>query len=333
MTESKNRLKEFEALRGLSIVLLMILHSEILGFYVFDIHLGPLSTYVASFLLGSFFFMAGFFYEKTLNKYNGRQWKHILSKFFRIFPPYWFALFLFVFVMKFTVKRFDALAYFFNLQFIFSPAYVKQLLTLWYISVVVSFYGIYGILIARIKSNLWLLISSILIFTSLYFFHLKTDYFDPRFFDYFFIFLFGVYFSRFTQFQENAYQVSLTYKMISAILSASFFAIVQASGAEIIDGIYILAMDIFIITWVWMALDLFSRKAGDWRGWRFFSVASFMTYLYHRPIWHILALPFPDMPYKTNVVYNVLVGSIVALIAGYYLQRGYDRLLAALKLK
>lgn len=292
MTESKNRLKEFEALRGLSIVLLMILHSEILGFYVFDIHLGPLSTYVASFLLGSFFFMAGFFYEKTLNKYNGRQWTHIWSKFFRIFPPYWFALFLFVYVMKFTVKRFDASVYFFNLQFIFSPAYVKQLLTLWYISVVMSFYGIYGILILRIKSNLWLLISSIFIFIALYFFHLKTEYFDPRFFDYFFIFLFGVYFSRFTQFQENAYQVSLAYKAISAILSASFFAIVQASGAEIIDGLYILAMDIFIITWVWMALDLFSRKPGDWQGWKFLSVASFMTYLYHRPIWHILALPF-----------------------------------------
>ena len=333
MTASKSRIKEFEALRGLSIVLLMILHSEILGFYVFGIHLGPSATYVASFLLGSFFFMGGFFYEKTLIKYTNRQFSHAWSKFLRIFPPYWFALFLFVFVMGFNLKRFDAQVYFFNVQFIFSPVYVKQLLTLWYISVMVAFYALYGVLILYARTNVWLLISSVAIFTVLYIFHLRTDYFDPRFFDYFFIFLLGVYFSRFKQFQENVYEIPLTYKIISAVLSVILFAIVQATGAEIIDLLYILAMDVFILAWVWMALDLFSGKLGDWRGWGFLSVASFMTYLYHRPIWHILALPFPDMPYKTNVVYNVLFGSVAALFVGYYFQRGYDRLLAALKLK
>jgi len=333
MTEPKTRLKEFEALRGLSIVLLMILHSEILGFYVFGIHLGPSSTFVASFLLGSFFFMAGYFYEKTLTKYNGRQWAHVWSKFLRIFPPYWFALYLFVFVVRFTLKRFDSVIYVLNLQFIFSPAYVKQLLTLWYISVVVAFYVMYGILMLRIKSNLWLLVGSTAIFIGLYIFHLKTDYFDPRFFDYFFIFLFGVYFSRFQQFREKAYQIPFVYKFVVAILGLVFFEVVQLSGAEIIDGIYILAMDVFIITWVWVVLHLFRGKLGDWQGWTFLSIASFMTYLYHRSIWYILALPFPDMSYETNVVYNVLVGSVVALVIGYYIQRGYDRLLGILKMK
>lgn len=284
MTESSSRLKEFEALRGLSIVLLMVLHSEILGFYIFNVHLGPSATYVASFLLGSFFFMGGFFYEKTLTKYHGRQLAHVWSKFLRIYPPYWFALLLFIFVLGFSLKRFDGLVYALNLQFIFSPAYVKQLLTLWYISVAMSFYIIFGVLMVQVISNLWLLINSMIVFLILYFFHLKTEYLDPRFFDYFFIFVAGIYVSRFEEFYKKINLVPLTYKFVCAISSIILFALIQASNGEIITIPYILAMDIFILTWVWLALDLFSRKLGDWRGWAFLSTASFMTYLYHRPI-------------------------------------------------
>lgn len=57
--EKKQKLQEFEALRGLSILLLLALHSEVFDASVFGFPVDPLAQVVASLLLGSFFFLAG----------------------------------------------------------------------------------------------------------------------------------------------------------------------------------------------------------------------------------------------------------------------------------
>ena len=56
MTNDKQRLQEFEALRALAILLLLALHSEVFALKVFGYELGPAAEFVAAFLLGSCFF-------------------------------------------------------------------------------------------------------------------------------------------------------------------------------------------------------------------------------------------------------------------------------------
>jgi peptidoglycan/LPS O-acetylase OafA/YrhL len=180
----KQKLPEFEALRGLSIVLLLALHSEVFDSSVFGFPVDPLAQVVASFLLGSFFFLAGFFAEHSHQKKGANALSFLWSKFIRIFPPYWVALALFVFVIRFTLKQFDALMYVFNLQWLLSPVFIKRLLTLWYISVLVGYYSIFGILLFRVKSNLGLLIWSVLIFAAALVANLTVGLFEPRFFQY-----------------------------------------------------------------------------------------------------------------------------------------------------
>jgi peptidoglycan/LPS O-acetylase OafA/YrhL len=332
MTETKNRLVEFEALRGLSIVLLLLLHAHVFGLSVFGwFALNPVSAFVGAFLLGAFFFLAGYFFDMSIQRHSNNMALFIRSRFIRVFPPYWFA-FLF-FILMYTLKKFDTLVYFLNLQVIFSPTFVKPLLTLWYISLLFVFYIVFGALLWKIKSNLTLFIVSIAVFLVLYIVHLFSGLFDQRFFVYFFIFLSGVYFYRFEDVRERLFRLAFGYKVLLAALAVWVFWLVQVAELEWRNWLYILADNFFILTWVLMWLAIFRTKIGSWKIWVFFSVASYFAYLLHRPIWYGLELLVDPAIFGGEVAFHAVPASIVVLIVSYFLQLGYDRLLAALRLK
>jgi peptidoglycan/LPS O-acetylase OafA/YrhL len=333
MTEGKQRFQEFDALRGLSILLLLALHSEVFDAGVFGFEVDPLARVVATFLLGSFFFLAGFFAEFSRQKTGGNILSFIKSKVIRIFPPYWIALALFVFVLGYTLKRFDALMYVLNMQWLLSPVFIKQLLTIWYISVLVGYYLIFGILLFQIRSNLGLLIGSIVFFVPAYIINQITGLFEPRFFQYFFIFLAGIYFYRFEKFRSALFDMNILYKLVIALAALLIFWRVASMDLDVRNGFYIVTADLFILGWVLMWLSIFQTRVGNWQIWVFLSTASFFAYLYHRPIWFILRSLFGVEDGSGRVFFDLILGGTVALILGYYLQHGYDRLLAMLRLK
>lgn len=332
MTESKSRIVEFEALRGLSIFLLLLLHAHVFGLSVFGLFaLNPVSAFVGAFLLGAFFFLGGYFFDMSIQRYSQGILKFIRSRLVRIFPPYWFS-FIF-FTMMFTLKKFDTMVYFLNLQVIFSPTFVKPLLTLWYISLLFVFYIVFGILLWKIRSNIVLILVSAVIFVIVYIVHLFSGLFDQRFFVYFFVFLAGVYFFRLEGLRERLLQIPFVYKALLAALAVWVFWLVQVAELEWRNGLYILADNFYILTWVLLWLTIFRTKLGNWKIWTFLSVASYFAYLLHRPIWYGLALVVDPALFGGEVAFNAVPASIVVLIVSYYLQIGYDRLLAALHLK
>ena len=333
MTEKKQKLHEFEALRGLSILLLLALHSEVFDSNVFGFPVDPLAQVVASFLLGSFFFLAGFFAEFSRQKPGGNAISFLWSKIIRIFPPYWVALALFVFVIRFTLKPFDAWMYVFNLQWLLSPVFIKRLLTIWYISVLVGYYIIFGILLFRIKSNLGLLAGSVIVFVAAYIANLTTGLFEPRFFQYYFIFLAGVYFYRFERERNFLLGMNFLYKAVIALVVLILFWIVASTELDAPNMFFILTVDLFILGWVLMWLSIFRTQAGSWKIWAFLSTASFFTYLYHRPLWHVIDTGFGIAAGVGRVFFNLTLGGILELILGYFLQVAYDRLLVILRLK
>ena len=333
MSGVKPRLQEFEALRALSIVLLLALHSEIFGIQVFGYEVGHFAEFVGAFLLGSFFFLAGYFENSSLQKNKDNIFYFIRAKFIRIFPPYWLALLASIFIMEFSLKkRFDLSVYILNLQFIFSPAFVKQILTLWYLSIVVAYYFIFGILAVRTKSNAALLVWSAVVFGAAYILHLTTDLLDARFFQYYFIFLAGIYFSRYEEIREILFKLRFIYKIGIAALGAWLFWLVQAARYQVIDGLYLLAVDIFILGWVLMWLTIFRKPVGSWHIWSLISTASFFAYLYHRPLWKLMQSFFVLQSVQDEALFRFLPGSLVVLIVCYFLQRGYDRILVMMRL-
>ena len=324
MTETRQRLQEFEALRALSILLLLALHSDVFSLQFLGIELGPISHFVGAFLLGSFFFLAGYFQGVSMQKHGQTTFSYITSKFIRIFPPYWLALAMFIFVMGYTLKRFGLSVYLLNLQFIFSPAFVKQLLTLWYISVVMGYYVVFGVLTHFTKSNMALWVWSVIVFVSAYALHEMTRLLDGRFIQYYFIFLAGIYFFRLQQVRERLFNLNFVYKVVIAFLGVWLFRLVLVAGYEITNSLYLLAVNFYILGWVLMWLGIFRTRVGDWRIWSPISTASFFAYLYHRPIWYILIPLLADRMRLSAVMFQFIPGSIIVLFVCYFLQKGYD---------
>lgn len=330
---SGKRLMEFEALRGLSILLLLALHSEVFDPGIFGEALSNLAAFVATFLLGSFFFLAGFFTEISLGKLDTNAFRFIWSKFIRIYPPYWLALALFIFVLDYDLSRSALAVYALNLQAIFSPTFVKSLLTLWYISMLVVFYILYGSMMMAIHSSLGLLIASFAMFFLALWAHLTKGIFDPRFFQYYFMFLAGVLFCRYESVRVKSFELNIIFKIFFAVLSVLILQGVFMAQYSATHAFYVLAVGFFILSWVLLWLTIFRTKLGSWSLWAWLSTASFFAYLIHRPLWRIIDELFGLEKSLPTVLIHLVPGAILALILGYVLQRGYDRLLAGLRLK
>ena len=103
-----------------------------------------------------------------------------------------------------------------------------------------------------------------------------------------------------------------------------------SSGLDVPNLFFILAVDLFILGWVLMLLSIFRTRVGSWKIWAFLSTASFFTYLYHRPLWHVLDAMLGLESGINKVFINLIPGAVAALILGYFLQVGYNRLLAIL---
>ena len=333
MSKPTNKLYEYDALRGLSIVLLLILHSEVIGISAFGLSLNPLVKFMSAFLLGSFFFLAGYFTDASLERNQDKPFDFIKSRFIRIYPPYW-ASFVF-FIILFTLKPFEILVYLLNLQIIFSPIYVKPLLTLWYISLLVVFLMIFFILSLFSKRNTArLVVLSTCVFFLIYYIYLKTGLFDPRFFRYYIIFLAGICLYRFNDLWGRILDMPFVYKLLIVFSSSVFYLWALLSKLSNAHGLLILAVAIFALSWISMMLSIFKNtNIGQWRIWVFLSTASYFAYLIHRPLWHYMDIAIKVEEWGNVYMFNFLVGSITALILGYFLQLGYDKLLAAMHLK
>lgn len=333
MNKPANKLFEYEALRGLSIVLLLILHSEIIGISAFGFSLNPLVKFMSAFLLGSFFFLAGYFTDASLERNQDKPLNFLKSRFIRIYPPYW-AFFVF-FTILYTLKPFDTLVYILNLQIVFSPVYVKPLLTLWYISLLVVFLVLFFVLAVISKRNTAKLVGlSAVTFFIIYFVHIKTGLFDPRFFRYYIIFLVGVSSYRFNDLWNKFLDMHIGYKFIIAFFASLFYLWVITSKFSDISVQLIMAVVLFAFSWIGFMLSVFKNtRVGQWKIWFFLSTASYFAYLSHRPLWYYMDKLFKVEDWGNVYMFNFIFGSIAALILGYYLQLGYDRLLAALRLK
>ncbi len=326
MTEAKGRMQEFEALRAFATLLLLALHSEAFALdNALGVDLNPFALFVGAFLLGSFFFMAGYFEETSLKKYNDNWLAFIKTKFIRIYPPYWIALMLFIFVMGYSLKKpLDQWAYALNLQFIFSPAYVKQILTLWFISVLVAYYAIFITLRQFIKSE-WLFLGALsVLFLILYLVHLKINLFDVRFFEYFFIFFLGGWLARNPGWMQKLYQFPFYLKWIFWFVGCYFLWVAQAKAYPYQSPIFLVTVNIYIIGGIAVFLAIFRARVGAWKLWSFISYASFFVYLYHRPIWDIALKLFPQETWRGEMLFRLMPGSIASILLCYAFQKLYD---------
>jgi peptidoglycan/LPS O-acetylase OafA/YrhL len=230
-------------------------------------------------------------------------------------------------VLAFSLKRFDFIVYALNLQFIFSPVYVKPLLTLWYLSVVFSYYVIFGLFLSQRSRSL--IVWAIVVFVASYFFSYKYELFDDRFFEYFFVFLAGILLARNDMLREKIFHAPLIVQLTVGLIGAILFGIFEFGDYRVRSVGYLFSSNLYILSWAILALRLFRESWINWRIWHPISYASFFAYLLHRPIWEIMfaVIKFPE--YLYSGWYRLLPGSIFVFVISYYLQLAYDLLLKA----
>jgi peptidoglycan/LPS O-acetylase OafA/YrhL len=322
---NRERLVEFEILRAIAIILLMVSHSDIYSQVVYGIELEPVGPYVRGLFLGGFFFMSGYLIEYSNKKRPQSTVAYFWSKFIRLFPPYWLALLSFVFILGYTLKNDDLIVYSLNLQFLFSPLYVKQLLTLWYLSVLFAYFIIYGLLLSR--STRTLLFSLAVIFIGSYIVHIKFGLFDYRFFEYYLTFLTGFLLARYEWAYEKVVNFSMPVQFLLMLAGFVLFSFTGFGQYEVNSWQFILVSDFHMLSMIIFALHVFQSPRLNWPVWRFIAYGSFFAYLFHRPIWDLMfaAIKFP-WPIFTGW-YRLIPGSIFVFVICYYMQLGYDRLL------
>jgi hypothetical protein len=139
-----------------------------------------------------------------------------------------------------------------------------------------------------------------------------------------------VYFCRFDEVRKKISSFNFVYKIIVAMVTAVLFWMVESYSLT--NFLYILIAILFASSWILLWLQIFTTSIGSWKIWALLSTASFFAYLYHRPLWHYLNLTF-GIESTEKVFFNLFIGAPIALVLGYVLQIGYDKLLKFMQLK
>jgi len=331
--ERKQRRHEFDHLRALTVLVLLFHHSGIYRTPLFGISLEAMQPYGSLFINGTFLFLSGYFAFISLQHREGNLFAFYRSKFIRIYPPYLVALLLFVYLIGYSLRKRDLFIYLIGLQTVFSPAVAKPLLTLWFIGVLGLFFFIFGILMYVFRTDAQRLLGALALFVTAYIIRISTGLMDDRFFLYFLVFSIGVVVARsawLTGFLLSPRWLPGKFMMLLAGLSG--YWLVLTSGVEPISTPYIIGADVFILLSVVFSLALFARFTGQPNPlWGRIAKASFFTYLFHRPVWHICQTLVDVPPGGSETLLNLLPGSLLTLFLAYYLQKGYDRLVSKLK--
>ncbi len=327
------RLYALDSLRVFAVLLLLFHHSDMYSHPFWGISLQPFDAYIGPFLNGCFFFIAGYFTLLSLQNRKNNLLAFYRSKTIRIFPPYWLALVMFIYVVGILLPQRDVLIYALGLQTIFSPAIAKPVLTIWFVGMIIAYYVGFAMIFRYAQTGFQRLlgIASFFILPSLV--HLFTDFIDDRFFLYFFVFAAGIFVADSRQLTD--YLLSrkwLWLRLLAAVVGAIVYRWALAVDAGSI--LYFLCMDGFILTWIVFVLSIFSPPKQEplHPVWNAIAYASFFVYLFHRPVWQILVDLF-HVPFGTlsDSLWKLLPGSLLTLFLAYYLQKGYDWLVSKLK--
>lgn len=328
MSVPSKRLPEFEVLRTVAILLLLVHHS---GFYDLDLglNLQVLSPFFEAFLLGCFFFISGYFTDTSLQRSGGDLRRFFLSRFFKVYPPYLIALALYLSVLGITLReRFDLFVYAAGLQFVFANL-VKPILTLWYVSAILLFYVLFGLLWKFVPKTISLVFVAGVLFVLALLAHKVSGLFDARFFKYYFVFLTGMLLARHAEPGGVLSSRYLLLKVLAALIGIRVFSL--ASSGEPMSLLYIVTSYAFIISSTTLLFAVIATLSiiSPWKWVTSVSYASYFIYLFHRPFWQILENIFPVQEQQYRILFRLLPASIVVVLACYFLQRLYDFALAS----
>jgi peptidoglycan/LPS O-acetylase OafA/YrhL len=332
LQKGSQKILEFDILRTAAILLLILHHGGIYNFSIFGLPLAGLSPYNGLYLLGIFFFLAGYLTVRSLEKHSLKE--YLTRRLLRIYVPYLGALFLFMFILDVDMDRLDLLSHLLGAQMITSPRLTTPILTLWFVGLILVYYVLFAVLHKTIRDDRLLVLVILLVFVAAGLARFQTGFIARRFFYYYLVFAAGFLLAR-----PWAARLGLLDKLLTrrfflldklALAAASILIMVPVFDANQNDlsVAVILAFTFFILAMILLSLSL-ARLLVD-SGLKIplvrqIAAASFFAYLLHRPIWEIAMLIFRPEQTTALSIYLILVGYLVVLPVAYYAQKFYTQ--------
>ncbi|WKZ49082.1 MAG: acyltransferase [Anaerolineales bacterium] len=256
-----------------------------------------------------------------------------MSRLFKIYPPYLFALGLFISVLGITLnERFDLFVYIVGLQFVFANV-VKPILTLWYVGAIILFYFIFALLWRAAPKSAAFVPLALFLFLFAFLLNKTTNLLDVRFFEYYLVFLTGMLLAR-----QNHPSLLLSSQWIPAkaalaVFGVWFFSFAVSESANPISIAFVSAAYIFIVSAALLLFALISRLriTSLWTWVNHVSYASYFVYLFHRPFWRLIEGFVPIENLQNQIFFRLVPASALVVVTCYFLQRFYDSALAHLK--
>lgn len=328
-----SRIRSFDYLRAIVIVLLLLHHGGIYRYSVIGVPLESFELLIEAFLLGGFVFLSGYLAVESFD-HSARQdpGRFLLARFWRIYPPYLFALLLFGTIVGVTLDGSDWLAHILGLQMPLVPAVDRVAKTVWYVGMIWVF-----LLVAAVALYLWkrpagLLGAFAVIYAGGWFVHLRWGWLDSRLLYFFPVFALAIVIAkgkwlprildaRFHHFEKAG---------LAGLAGLILLAFPQASGFGTDDPLAVGAYTFFVMASCILALAVLEPVAERRIGYRWvliLSLASFFIYLFHRPIWISVLAVFPQDTHGGEFLVRMLVATPIVIAVSYFLQIGYDRLL------
>jgi peptidoglycan/LPS O-acetylase OafA/YrhL len=325
---ARSKILEFDILRSLAILLLFLHHGGIYSFTLFGFPLSPYSNHIALFLLGSFVFLSGYLSVGSLERTGLAGF--LASRLVRIYLPYLAALAVFVGYLGVRLSEPELLIHLLGAQMLLSPRLATPVYTLWYIGVILAYSLIFGVLQKAVRRTGWLALVIVLVFLAAGLVRVEWGFIARRFFYYYFAFAAGVLCARTGLLDRlTTARFYLVDKLLFAGLGLALLAPVAAQVGQTVSSGLVVAISVYILSLVLLALSLarLLRRSGlPLRIFSMISFSSFFAYLIHRPVWQMLASLYRFPSDTAMFVYLVGAGSLVILGIAYLLQKGYDTL-------
>ena len=321
------RIREFDVLRAIAIILLLFHHGGIYNYALFGFPLSEISSYVAGYLLGIFFFISGYLLVETLSRRTLSEF--IRLRFLRIYLPYWVALILFLVLMGESVNKgwMDILFQALGTQILVAPRFGFPYLTLWFVGLIIIYYLIFGILLKLIHQKGLFVFAGVMVFLIAAIIRKYLGVIEYRFFWYFSIFFAGVMFSKFFLLKKLAtYRFRYIVETLLFVTSVIFLYPYRHLSDHKVIFTEIMFYDFFILSAILLTISLsgWITRRGEVPGFvRKLTYLSFFAYLFHRPIWTLL-LRFYTPQEQFIPVYVMMIGIPLVLFLTYGMQKAYD---------
>ena len=337
------RLTFADILRCIFIISILMSHIHLYWFHYYD-ELGFIRFFLASFGFLGFFMLSGFVLtHRYMNEKKLHYFEFLKKRILRIFPLYYTAIILFIFLGEGISLR-DLILHIFGLQTLFRG--VETLPALWFIGTIFKFYLIFPILLRLLKKRelyFWFFCIMICVcFNVPYLFH---DMIHLGIYN-FIAFISGMYFAkRYKNLRRKELKWTIGFfSLLVFSMSVPILSILHPIRKHIepihviMVPIYIhkLIYDISIVSSFIILLLLFERlnlqNLNLEKLIGYLSYSSYGMFLFHLPIWTLLLRIYAPEDMLIRGILVIFLGIPLIFAFSYTMQKGYDRLRQSLDL-